>query len=53
MNWSNWSEFMAMGGYATYVWGSYGVVLAWLIFEPLQVYFSHKRALSNILEDME
>ncbi len=25
MNWSNWNDFFAMGGYALYVWGSYGV----------------------------
>jgi heme exporter protein D len=23
----NWSKFFAMGGYAFYVWGSYGVAL--------------------------
>ncbi len=23
----NWSKFFAMGGYALYVWGSYGVAL--------------------------
>lgn len=23
----NWSEFFSMGGYAFYVWGSYGVAL--------------------------
>ena len=26
MNWSSWAEFWDMGGYALYVWGSYGVV---------------------------
>ena len=25
MNWSSWSEFVAMGGYGFYVWGSFGV----------------------------
>lgn len=23
--WSSWPEFLAMGGYAPYVWGSFGV----------------------------
>ena len=23
MNWEDWSEFFAMGGYGFYVWGSY------------------------------
>ena len=27
MNWHSWSEFLAMGGYALYVWGSYAVTL--------------------------
>ena len=27
------SEFFAMGGYAWYVWGSYGVTLACLVIE--------------------
>jgi heme exporter protein D len=25
MNWASWGDFFAMGGYALYVWGSYGV----------------------------
>jgi heme exporter protein D len=27
------SEFLAMGGYALYVWGSYGVTFAALLLE--------------------
>jgi heme exporter protein D len=26
MNWNSWGEFLAMGGYAPYVWGALGVV---------------------------
>ncbi|HWN30492.1 MAG TPA: heme exporter protein CcmD [Burkholderiales bacterium] len=33
MNWASWSDFLAMGGYALYVWGSYGVVLGLLVME--------------------
>jgi heme exporter protein D len=29
------SEFLAMGGYALYVWGSYGVTFAVLLIEIL------------------
>jgi len=29
------SEFLAMGGYAWYVWGSYGVTFAFLVIEVL------------------
>ncbi|OOZ39041.1 heme exporter protein CcmD [Solemya pervernicosa gill symbiont] len=31
------SEFFAMGGYALYVWGSFGVTAVLMIIEPLLV----------------
>lgn len=37
MNWSSWSEFIAMGGYAQYVWGSLGVVALLLVVEVAQL----------------
>ena len=33
MNWNSWQDFLAMGGYAVYVWGSYGVTAAALAIE--------------------
>ena len=33
MNWGSFSEFLAMGGYAPYVWGSYAVTAALMIVE--------------------
>ena len=33
MNWQSWSEFLAMGGYALYVWGSYAVTVVVLVAE--------------------
>jgi len=33
MNWQSWSQFLAMGGYGLYVWGSYAVTLAVLVAE--------------------
>ena len=33
----NWGEFFAMGGYALYVWGSYGMVLFIFIVEIILV----------------
>jgi heme exporter protein D len=33
MNWHSWSDFLAMGGYALYVWGSYALTLVVLIGE--------------------
>jgi heme exporter protein D len=33
MNWGSASNFFAMGGYAFYVWGSYGVTALFLVLE--------------------
>ena len=33
MNWHSWQEFLAMGGYGLYVWGSYAVTLVVLAAE--------------------
>jgi len=35
MNWNSPAEFFAMGGYALYVWGSFGVTALALLVEPL------------------
>jgi heme exporter protein D len=37
MNWNSPAEFFAMGGYALYVWGSFGVVAVALVIEPILV----------------
>ncbi len=33
MYWNSWNEFLQMGGYGLYVWGSYGVTLAVMLAE--------------------
>ena len=33
MNWGSWQNFLAMGGYGLYVWGSYVVTLVMLVAE--------------------
>ncbi|MBZ8142277.1 heme exporter protein CcmD [Rubrivivax gelatinosus] len=33
MYWNSWDEFLAMGGYGLYVWGSYGVMLVVMLAE--------------------
>ena len=35
MNWGSAAEFLAMGGYGLYVWGSFGVTAAALLIEAL------------------
>ncbi len=35
MQWNNLGDFLAMGGYGLYVWGSFGVTALALLIEPL------------------
>ncbi|MFZ4062120.1 MAG: heme exporter protein CcmD [Polynucleobacter sp.] len=35
--WNSPAEFFAMGGYALYVWSSFGVCVLVLVLEPLAV----------------
>ncbi|HPB90788.1 MAG: heme exporter protein CcmD [Rhodocyclales bacterium] len=37
MHWNSLGEFFAMGGYALYVWGSFGACALLLVMEPLLV----------------
>jgi heme exporter protein D len=42
--WNSASEFFAMGGYGTYVWGAYVVTAACMAIEPIAVVLRHRRA---------
>ena len=35
MNWESPADFFAMGGYAFYVWGSFGACAVLMIVEPI------------------
>jgi len=48
MNWGSAGEFFAMGGYAFYVWGSYGVTALFLLVEVVMV-VSRKRTITQRL----
>jgi len=37
MKWNSLSEFISMGGYGVYVWGSYGVTLVLLAAELISL----------------
>ena len=41
MIWNSASDFFAMGGYALYVWGSFGVCALALVAEPLLIAKRH------------
>lgn len=44
MNWSSASDFFAMGGYALYVWGAFGMTAAVIGLEIAQL-AARRRAL--------
>ncbi len=48
MIWGGWLDFLAMGGYALYVWGSYAVALALAVTE-LALLHLRKRAIHGHL----
>ena len=48
MQWHSAGEFFAMGGYAFYVWGSFGACLLLMIVEPLLA----KRRLSEVRQSL-
>ncbi len=44
----NWGEFVAMNGYAFYVWGSYGVALLVFAVEIAMVRHRRKKTLREL-----
>ena len=48
--WNSPAEFFAMGGYALYVWSSFGVCALVLILEPLFVRARYKAIVRRLHE---
>jgi heme exporter protein D len=48
MYWTSFEEFVHMGGYGLYVWGSYGATLAVMLVEPWLAARRRRRALAQI-----
>jgi heme exporter protein D len=48
MNWNSASDFFAMGGYALYVWGSFGACALALALEPLLVARRHRSVMQSL-----
>jgi heme exporter protein D len=48
VNWGTVENFLAMGGYATYVWGSYLVTLGVLIAELILLAQRRRRLLGEL-----
>lgn len=50
MHWNSLEEFLRMGGYGLYVWGSYAMALLVMVAEPLLAQRRHRRALAEAAE---
>ena len=46
--WHSFSDFIAMGGYGLYVWGSFGVTALIMIVEPIIVARNRKNTISRL-----
>ncbi len=42
------SEFLYMGGYGLYVWGSFGVTALFMIMEPILVHRRRRAVLQRV-----
>jgi heme exporter protein D len=48
MQWGSVENFLNMGGYAFYVWSSYGVCVAIIVAEMLSLRLRRRRALDDL-----
>ena len=48
MQWNSISEFFAMGGYAFYVWGSFGVTALVMLGESLLIRHQRRELLKQL-----
>ena len=46
IHWQSVADFLAMGGYAGYVWGSFGVTALIMIVEPILVARNRKNTIA-------
>jgi heme exporter protein D len=51
MQWNSFSEFVHMGGYGLYVWGSYGLTLVLMLVEPMLAARRQRRALATVADE--
>lgn len=53
MNWTSFDEFLHMGGYGLYVWGSYGVTLVVMLAEALMARQRLRAARRAVADELE
>ena len=50
--WKSFSDFLAMGGYGVYVWGSFGVTALIMIIEPIMVARNRRTTIARLKRQM-
>ena len=48
IHWNSFSEFVAMGGYGFYVWGSFGATVLIMAIEPIVVIRNRKSTIARL-----
>ena len=52
IHWNSFSDFLAMGGYGLYVWGSFGVTVLIMVVEPIMVASNRKATITRLQRQM-
>ncbi len=53
MNWGSFAEFVHMGGYGLYVWGSYAMVVVAFAVEISLVRYRNRQAHADLFDTTE
>jgi len=48
IHWNSFSDFLAMGGYGFYVWGSFGLTVLIMVIEPIVVAHTRKTTIARL-----
>jgi heme exporter protein D len=48
IHWNSLADFLAMGGYGFYVWGSFGLTALIMIVEPIAVARNRKSTIARL-----
>jgi heme exporter protein D len=52
IHWNSFADFIAMGGYGVYVWGSFGVTALIMIIEPIMVARNRRITIARLKRQM-
>jgi len=48
IHWNSFADFLAMGGYGFYVWGSFGMTALIMLIEPIAVARNRKITIARL-----